>query len=273
MSGGMQFAQSLASRLGYSCLSREAVVQEAERLMLPKKCAAANMKKTISLWERLTTDRRLYFVAVQSALANAVLDGNAVYHGHSGHLLLKGIPAVLKVRLIAPMAMRIKTVMERQGLEYTAARDYIRTVDEERVRWTKFVYGVDWRDPANYDLVVNLADMGIDFACEMVATVAQLGPYRNTDAVKKNLRDFALACRVKLALVICAESRGINPRAINFSVAADDGQVKVLAEVAGAGLPVKHAEPVEKEIQRVAEGIEGVTQVTVERRLFADSEA
>jgi cytidylate kinase len=273
MSGGMQFAQCLAKRLGYSCLSRETVVQQAEKLMLPKKCSAADLKTATGIWERMTTDRRLYFAAVQSALADAVIAGDAVYHGHSGHLLLKGVPAVLKVRLIAPMPMRIKAVMEQQRLDYTAARDYIREVDEERIRWTKFVYGVDWRDPANYDLVVNLADIGIDFACEMVATVAQHSLYQNNDAVKKTLRDFAVACRVKLALVICAVSRGMNPAAINFSSTADNGQVKVLVELAGAGLPIKKREPLEQEIQRVAGGVEGVKRVEVELRLFAESEA
>lgn len=272
MSGGLQFAQCLAKRLGYSCLSRETVVQQAEQLMLPKKCAAADLKAATSIWERLTTDRYLYFAAVQSALASAVIDGDTVYHGHSGHFLLKGVPAVLKVRLIVPMPTRIKAIMERQGLDFTAARDYIHEVDEERARWTKFIYGVDWKDPANYDLVVNLADISVDFACEVVATIAKLAPYRNSDAIKKSLRDFALACRVKRGLLVCAEARGINPRTISFSATADDGQVKVLVEVASSGLPVKR-ESVEKEIQQVAGGIEGVKQVEVELRFFAGNEA
>jgi cytidylate kinase len=273
MSGGLGFAQCLAKRLHYSCLSRETIVQEAERLMLPNKCSAANLKAATSIWERMTMDRRLYFSAVQTALANAVIAGDAVYHGHSGHLLLKGVPAVLKVRLIAPMPMRIKAVMEQQELSYSAAHDYIHEVDEERTRWTKFIYGVDWKDPANYDLVINLADIGIDYACEMVATIAQHEIYRNSEAVKKSLHDFALACRVKLALLVCAMSKSINPKTINFSATSDDGRIKVLVELAGSGFPVKKTDPLETEIQRAAEGVEGVKHVEVEIRLFAESEA
>ncbi len=273
MSGGMLFAERLAEELGYKCLSRETVVQEAEHLMLPKKCHAEDLKAATRVWERLTTDRHLYFAAVQSSLANAVTAGDVVYHGHSGHLLLKGVPGVLKVRLIAPLPMRIKTVMERQGLSYTAARDYIHEVDEERVRWTKFVYGADWEDPGNYDLVINLADISMEIACAMVAGIARLEPYRNTEAVKKSLRDFALACRVRLALVICAEAKGINPRSISFSATADDGKVKLLVEMGGGGFTVKRKEPLEKEIWSVAEAVEGVKQVEVEMRLFAEGEA
>ena len=188
-----------------------------------------------------------------------------VYHGHAGHMLLEGMPAVIKVRLIAPMSQRIRAVMTRQNLGYAAARDYIRNVDQERIRWTKFIYGVDWRDPASYDMVINLADMSIDSACAMVAAVAQLPPYQSTEAVKKTLRDFALACRVKLALAVSAEFQGIA-----FNVKADDGRVDILGEVAGNSLLVKQAGPSEAEVRLVVETVDGVKAATVKVRWFAE---
>ena len=265
MSGGAEFAQCLARRLGYTCLSREVVTQAAENIGVPEDLLVRKIEKSAGVWERLTTDRRLYLVAVQSALADACISGDLVYHGHAGHMLLKGMPAVIKVRLIAPMAMRIRAVMAQQNLGYTAARDYIRNVDQERIRWTKFIYGVDWRDPGSYDLVINLADMSIDSACAMVAAVAQLPSYQSTEVVKKTLRDFALACRVKLALAVSAGSRGIT-----FNVRADDGRVEILGEVAGSSLLVKQAGPSEAEVQLSAETVEGVKAATVKLRWFEE---
>jgi cytidylate kinase len=265
MSGGMSFAECLARRLNYQCLSREVVVHAAERIGVPEEMLLGKIERSAGIWEKLTANRRLYLVAVQAALADACAGGDLVYHGHAGHLLLKGMATLLKVRLIAPMGMRIRTVMEQQGLSYEAARDYIHNVDQERIRWTKFVYGVDWRDPANYDVVINLADISMDSACSMVAAVARLPGYRSTEAVRKKLRDYALACRVKLALVQNPRSEGIS-----FDVNADDGNVQVLGEMPGNCLFKKQAGMSEDEIGRMIEGIEGVQALHVDLRRFPE---
>jgi cytidylate kinase len=268
MSGGAAFAQCLATKLGYPCVAREVIVEEAERLMSPKHDRPSSSKAAIGAWERLTIDRCLYFAAVQSALAEACLSGNLVYHGHSGHMLLKGVPAVLKIRLIAPLAMRIRTVMERQGLDYNAARDYITDIDHERARWTKFVYGADWMDPLNYDLVINLADIDIETACGMVVTVMQRPPWAKTEALKKKIADFTLACRVKLALAESPDSR-----AICFNTTAHEGKVEILGEVPGSGSLLKRSGPSEDKLRAIAEKIEGVKEVKVNLRWFAGTEA
>lgn len=150
-------------------------------------------------------------------------------------------------------------------MDYDAAHDYICNVDQERIRWTKFIYGVDWRDPANYDLVINLADMSIDSACSMVAALAALPAYQSTEMVKKKLKDFALACRVKLAL---AKSTG--SQATKFNVTADRGKVEILGESPGPGLLMKQPGPSEQEIRLIAETVTGVEEVTVTIRRFAE---
>ena len=267
MTGGKDFAERLAATLGYECLSHEVVAEAARKIGVSEELLAGKIEKSAGVWERLTAHRRLYLVAVQSALADACISENLVYHGHAGHLLLKGVPTVLRVRLVTSMALRIRALTARQGLTYEAAREYIRNFDHERVRWTKFVYGVDWSDPTNYDVLFNMADMSIDSACAMVAAVAQLPPYQSTDAVKKKLNDFALACRVKLVL-----TQNVESRAIGFNVIADDGKVEVFGEIAGGGLLMKQAGPSEDEIRRIVEVIEGVKAVMVDLHRFAESD-
>lgn len=265
MSGGMDFAQCLAQRLNYRCLSREVVVDAAEHLGVPQEMLFGKIEKSAGLWERLTASRQIYLMAVQSALADACVSGDLVYHGHAGHLLLKGVPTLLKVRLIAPMGMRVRALMARRGLAYGAARAYLRNVDQERVRWTKFLYDVDWGDPANYDLVINLADISMEVACSMVATIAQMPPYRSTETTRKRLADFALACRVKFALEQHAESPDIS-----FDVSADGGEVEVLAELPGSCLLVKQGGPTEQKIRTIGEGVQGVESLRVTLRRFPE---
>jgi cytidylate kinase len=258
MSGGEAFAKCLGTTLGYPVLAREVLVEAAARLGVPEEVLRGKIQTSAGFLERLTTDRRIYLVALQSALADQCTSGDLVYHGNAGHFLLRDVPNVLKLRLIAPLAMRIRAVMERQGLGFQAARDYIRYVDQERVEWTKFVYGVDWRDPRNYDLVINLRNVSIETACEIVAEAVRLPAYATTEEVKKKLRDFALACRVKVALAANARAR-----AVKFEVRAEDGKVEVSREAARRGVLARSAGPKKEEIVRTAKTVEGVTTVTV----------
>jgi cytidylate kinase len=264
-SGGAAFAECLAKTLGYPSLAREVLVKAAEKLGVSEEMLRGKIEKRAGFWERMTSDRRIYLVALQSALADACVSGDLVYHGHAGHLLLKEVPNVLRVRLIAPESVRIHAAMEDQHLDYAAARDYIRLVDEERVRWTKFVYGLDWRDPRNYDLVINLRDITIPTACAMVAGAVKLPPYVTNEEVKKKLRNFGLACRVKVALAANTESR-----AVRFEVRADGGRVEVFGEVATSGVLMRRAGPKEADIRLIAKTVEGVRTVTVSLHEFPE---
>ncbi len=258
MSGGMGLAECLAAKLGYPSLSREILVKAAERLGVSEDTLRVKVERGASLWERLTSDRRIYLIALQSALADACVDGNLIYHGHAGHLLLADLPNVLRVRVIAPLSMRIREAVKRNGFDYDAAKEYISLMDQERIRWTKFVYGLDWSDARNYDLVVNLESLNFPEACALIAATVALPPYATTEDVKKKLRDFALACRVKAALA--ADERS---RPIPFDVTADGDKVAIFAETESAGVLVRKPGPTPEETELIAKSVEGVGEVTV----------
>lgn len=258
MSGGAAFANCLASTLGYPVLGREVLVEAAARLGVPEDLLREKIQTSVGLFERLTTDRHVYLVALQSALADQCLAGDLIYHGNAGHFLLKDVPNVLRVRLIAPMAMRVRAVMEQQGLSSEAAKDYIRYVDQERIEWTKFVYGADWRDARNYDLIINLRRVSLESACAMVLGVVKSPPYATTEEVKKKLRDFALACKVKVTLVARPEWQ-----TFRFDVRADGGKVTIAWQPAPAGATVGPPGASEENIRQAAKALEGVTEVAV----------
>jgi cytidylate kinase len=263
MSGGEALAKCLAARLGYPSLGREVLVEAAARLGVSEELLREKIQTSIGLFEKLTSDRHVYLVALQSALADQCVSGNLIYHGNAGHFLLKDLPNVLRVRLIAPMAVRVRAVVERQGLSPEAARDYIRFVDQERIEWTKFIYGVDWRDPKNYDLVINLQRISLEGACAMVAGILETPAYATTEEVKKKLQDFALACRVKLALVATPKWQGIH-----FDVELKGGRARISWPLAHGATPG----PAEKrEICQIAESVAGVAEVAIDFRDAAGS--
>ncbi|MBI4915489.1 MAG: cytidylate kinase family protein [Acidobacteria bacterium] len=263
MSGGKALAECVASATGSPCVGREILVEAATKIGVPESILAAKLEKGPGLWDRLTLERRLYVVAMQAALAEHAAKGDLVYHGYAGHLLLRGVPAVLRVRLIAPLEMRVRNEVTREGISYEAAEDRIRRLDEGRVRWTRAIYGVDLLDPQLYDLVVNLEAMSIPSACSIVAEAAKRPEFLITDELKASLRDFALACRVKVALATHPASRGLD-----LDVKAAAGLVTIGGEVPQPQWTTHTSSRWETELTEIAKTAEGVKRVLLEIRPF-----
>jgi hypothetical protein len=174
-----------------------------------------------------------------------------VYHGHAGHLLLAGISHVIRVRVIADMEFRIKAAMTRLNVGRNEAIARIREIDKQRIKWTQFLYGVEWRDPSLYDIVLNLEHMSVDSACEIVARMTELEDFKPTPQSMKAMEDLTLG-----SLVWAALSRDPRTRAADVKVVADDGVVTITGTT--------RSESVLLAIPLVARQVEGVKDVRSE---------
>jgi cytidylate kinase len=250
-SGGEDLAKRLAERLGYECISREMLLQEAWGYGLPAEELTAATDKAPWLWERLLGERAAYLTFVRAALCEHARKGNLVYHGHLGHLLLPGISHVIGVRLIADMEFRIKSVVQTQNLTRPEAIAYIERRDKERLQWTRLLYDVDWDDPRLYDVVLNLSRMRLATACETVARMTEQEEFKPTAESLKAMQDFTLHSRVLAAL-----ARDFRTRAADLRVTADDGIVTITGTTR---LPA-----VVDLVPSVARHVEGVKEVRSE---------
>jgi cytidylate kinase len=202
-SGGKAIAEDVAEQLGYRCIDRDAVVERAAASGAPVSELVEALEKPPAFLERFTHKRYLYLTLFQAALAEEARSGKVVYHGLAGHLLLKGALPVFRVRIIAPLDLRIQMCEARLKMTREQAVTYIRNVDQGRRRWTQYLYGVDWADPALYDLVLNLETLSVAEASDIVVATMQqqrcfeFGP--NCQAAMDNL---ALATRVKAAIAL-----------------------------------------------------------------------
>ncbi len=151
-SGGNALAECLAAQLGYPRFGREEAISEAEKeygIRLEKLTAA--VKNPPSIWQQTIGPRVAYLKCLTAAIMDHAKDGDLVYHGYAGHLLLSGVPQVLRVRVIAGIESRIEMAIKQMNLSRNEAVEYIEKVDKERSRWTHFLYGLEWQDPVLYD--------------------------------------------------------------------------------------------------------------------------
>ena len=203
LSGGRALAECLSTRLGYPNVGLEVLQEAAESVGASEEAFRGKYETTPGLWARLTHEREKYVLAVKAALADWCTRGDLVYHGLSGQHLLRDLPGILRIRLIAPLEKRIQALLESHPqMSATQAESFISTVDQDRLRWVRTMYGVEVTDSTNYDLTINLKRHSLESACKTIVAAAAQPRYQITDEVEEELFAFAADCRDRLSRVL-----------------------------------------------------------------------
>jgi len=245
---GEDFAKALAAKLDYECLSREELLEEATRRRIPiGKLETAIIKPHI-FTERLAHELEHYKALATSILCEKALNGNIVYHGRTGHLLLPGISHILKLRVVSEMESRINYVMTKLQLPREKAKRYLEQIDDDRRKWVKTFYSIEWDVYFLYDMVLNLSYMNINNAASAICNLAQLPEFQASPASIKALKDLYLASQAKLLLFSDRRTSQLN-----LGVKANDGILHIT-------YPMQIADSVET-INEVLHNIEGAREI------------
>ncbi len=204
LAGATLLAEQVASELQIPCISREIIVDAAREGGITEQMLTEQMDTPPSFFTRYskehTKEREIYIWYIRSALFQRALEGSFVYHGQGGHILLADISSVLRVNVVAPMDFRIKAVMTSQNVDAEAAEKHIHQIDKWREKWVQHLYGVDWHDPAIFDLAVNLEKLDVGEASHLVAQTANLPRFTQTEETQQEITNAALVSRVSASL-------------------------------------------------------------------------
>jgi len=247
-SGGRDLAEALACDLRIPCISREVLVEAGAQYGAPEAAISAALSHAPSILDRLKRDRDRYLAFIRAVLCKHAREGDLIYHGHAGHHLLAGIRHVIRVRVVADMSYRLSAAIRELNLTKRQAQAHIKKVDGARRKWTRFLHGVAWEDPGNYDVVLNLEHLGIDGACAAVVRLTELPQFQPTDESRKALENLTLQSTVLAALASDERTRDAD-----FRVRAQDGVITVEGVA-------KLAEMTDS-VDEIASKIEGVTKV------------
>ena len=261
LSGGEALANLLSGKTGYPVIGLEVIKEAATCFGISESAISKQLSQGPRVIERIAGDkRRIYLSAVQSALAERALQGDFIYHGLAGHFLLLDVPNVLKIRLVAPLPYRVKSVMKNKGFAEQEAIKYIENIDEKRKQWTRFLYDVDWTDPMLYDMVINLDHATLDTACGLILYALDRPEFRDSPEKQKAVQDFALSCQVRARLALDERTRGVETmvEAKGESVLVK-GRVFTTSALVATGMQSTRAH-----IHELVKGIPGVKELTVD---------
>jgi cytidylate kinase len=256
-SGGREIGQAAAERLGYRCVGSEMIVEAAHRYGLSEERLERLGESKPPLLERLSRETRLYIAAIQSALYEFAAHDNTILLGRGGQWLLRAVPHVVRVRVIAPLDSRVERLAGRLSGEAgettnaaaarAAALDLARRDDAEKSGRMRYLYEREIDDPLVYDLVLNTEKLSIDMAVDAVASVVGRPELSATAAGRQLVADQVLAARVHVALAADPRTRGVRA-----TVESHSGMVSVTLSDPPA------------DIETVVRSVDGVREVKVE---------
>ena len=249
-SRGKEVAEKLAQKLGYQCISRDILLEASDEFNIPEIKLVRALHDAPSVLERFQHGKERYLSYLKSALLQHVKSDNVVYHGLAGHYFLRHIPHVLKVRVIADMADRVKEEMARENISAEKALYVLKKDDEERRKWGIQVCGMDPWDSRLYDLVLNVKTLTVDDTIEILWDTARKPAFETTPESQQRINDLALAMKVQVALVRMVPT---------VKVEADGGHVFVSA----FGENVPKSDDLMAKIKEIAGGVDGVGDVTL----------
>ncbi len=130
--------------------------------------------------DRLGSEKERYVSFIQYTLLRELQADNVVYHGLAGHFFVKGLAHALKVRILASWPDRVALEMQREDISREQAVKILRQDDEQRREWSMSLYDVDTASPELYDLVINVDDLTVEDAAEIICHTAKMKRFQTT---------------------------------------------------------------------------------------------
>jgi cytidylate kinase len=211
--GGPEVGMAVAQRLGYRYVDQELLQDAVRRYGLAEEKLSHLDESKPSLFERFDAETRHYITILQTTLLEFAEVDNVVLMGRGGQWLLRGIPHVVRIRLIAPFEHRVRqwvkrsTELARETPNQRAAADFLRRDDGEKRGRMRYLYEVDVDEPTLYDIVFNTEKLPYEAIVEMIERAARHPAVATTERARQIVADRALASRVQVALAIHPDTR------------------------------------------------------------------
>jgi len=240
---GNDVAQGVAKELGQEVVHHEIIDHLADKMRLRKSHVIRFLDKKETIFDRLTADRTSTSIYTADKIFDiAQRKGGAVIHGWGAAQLLRPVGHTVRVRVCAPVTLRVKRMMERLNTQdEEVVRKEVDFSDEAHGAIIRRHFGVNWQDPEHYDLALNTERVPVEECIEEILRLVRQTAFEETPQSQATLSNLALATHVRAALRTDLRTRNVNVliesdagRVTLSGIVLGDMDLNTLPEVAGA---------------------------------------
>jgi len=248
-SWGTEIAQKVAETLQYEFVDKEKIAKALANYGLQEPELEKFDEKKPPLWDSFQVQRKKFLHFLEAVIYDYARKGKVIVVGRGGQVLLKDLPGVLHVRIIAPFEVRLRRFIEQEGGEEKQAARVLRRSDRDSAGFIRSFFDVDWDDPTLYDLVMNTQKLSVDTAVKMILDSARSPEIEAAGKrAEAKLMDLALVQKVEATLLSIL---GVDIRHVNIQI--DGGMVTLRGAVS--------SETDKENCRRAVAGLEGIKGV------------
>ncbi len=198
---GDEIAKAAADTLGYQYIEK---VQISEIL---SKCGFSISdidkfdEKKPSVWQTLSIQTEVFSHFIRAAVNELAARKNVVIVGRGAQVILRDIPGVLHVRVIAPFETRVGRLVEQRGYEEKDAQRIVRQTDRDSSGYLSNYFETNLNDSDLYDLVINTRALTQKESVEMITCAVAADKITESPPMSEELYDLSLIHRAKAALL------------------------------------------------------------------------
>ena len=182
-SGGREIAIEVAKKLGIKFYDKERIVNVAkdsgvdvelfnqideksmDKFWFTVSKMAYDIPNDSDSFEQKVNNDKMFMIQ-SDTIRMLEKKGSAVFVGRCASYILKN--SAIKVFISANFEDRVKRIVNRYNVKKDEAEKLIKVADEKREKYYDYYTNSKWNDVKNYDLVINVSDVGIDGAVEKI---------------------------------------------------------------------------------------------------------
>lgn len=168
-SGGRYVGKLLADRMHLPFYDKELISLTAKESGLSSAYIVKNDEIMASSKYKDNNDDRL-FVAEVKVIKN-LAKHSCVIVGRCSDYILKDTKNTLKVFLYSDMDSKVKRAVKYYGISKEKAEKQIESINKKREKHYKYYTDRAWKNPNNYDLMLNVDLLGVEKCAELIENI------------------------------------------------------------------------------------------------------
>jgi cytidylate kinase len=173
--GGSDISRRLAKALGLDLIGGQIIQHVADSAKMSRRVIETLDEREVTFRETLLSslfgENRPwpgeYLQHLVRVIGTIGIFGNVIIVGRGANFVLPKDRA-FKVRIIAPMDLRVKYFMEDRGYTKAEAEQFVVKKENNRKAFVRKYFNADIADPAHYDMIVNTEKISMAAATEAI---------------------------------------------------------------------------------------------------------
>jgi hypothetical protein len=199
---GTEIADEFSLRLGCFKLDKESLEVLLSKLGMAEPRLDGDEEKRPGFWGQFTLEKARYLDFMRAAMYRVACEKDCIIVGRGANIIFRGVPGILRLRITAPLKVRVARLRERLGMDEQHALRLIHQSDRDRAGYHKYFFNAIWDSSADYDVIINTAEISPAETCDVVVALLGSPTYVGASGAARDvLRDMRIAQDVIIEVV------------------------------------------------------------------------